>query len=78
MYKERITVLPTLNKLISIVSMLLLSMPISGQTLEEKLEELGINMSRLTDMSDLNDIVIPEPNLAIINITGTDKYPSAM
>ena len=45
MYKERIMVLPTLNKLISIVSMLLLSMPISGQTLEEKLEELGINMS---------------------------------
>ena len=27
-------------------------------------------------MSDLNDIVIPEPNLAIINITGTDKMPT--
>ena len=31
----------------------------------------GLHMSRLTDMSDLNDIVIPEPNLAIINITVT-------
>ena len=75
-YEDKLNVCISTLKQILIILMLLLSIPISGQTLEEKLEELCINMSRLTDMSDLNDIVIPEPNLAIINITGTKKMPT--
>lgn len=75
-YEDKLKVCISTLKQILIVFMLLLCMPISGQTLEEKLEELCINMSKLTDMSDLRDIVIPEPNLAIINISGTKKMPT--
>ena len=45
--------------------------------LDITLQQLGISKEKLTDLSELDEIVIDEPNRAIVNITGIDVMPTS-